>query len=94
MNTALKFSLEKNIIKLREYEVIKDHIDNSKLPFHLKDYFNKKDINKIISFMIKDKKNSTNKINLVLLKKIGLPISSMNFDKKHLQLFFQRQLNN
>ena len=44
--------------------------------------------------MIKDKKNSTNKINLVLLKKIGLPISSMNFDKKHLQLFFQRQLNN
>ena len=57
-------------------------------------YFNKKDINKIISFMIKDKKNSTNKINLVLLKKIGLPISSMNFDKKHLQLFFQRQLNN
>ena len=94
MNAALKFSLEKNIIKLKEYQVIKDHINNSKLPFHLKDYFNKKDINKIISFMIKDKKNSTNKINLVLLKKIGLPISSMNFDKKHLQLFFQRQLNN
>ena len=93
MNAALKFSLEKDILKLKEYQIIEDHISNSKLPFNLKDYFSKKDINKIISFMIKDKKNNSNKINLVLLKKIGSPVI-MNFDKKYLQLFFQKQLKN
>ena len=93
MNAALKFSLEKDILKLKEYQIIEDHISNSKLPFNLKDYFSKKDINKIISFMIKDKKNNSNKINLVLLKKIGSPVI-MSFDKKYLQLFFQKQLKN
>jgi 3-dehydroquinate synthetase len=34
-------------------------------------FFKKKEINKIISFMKKDKKNLNEKINLILIKKIG-----------------------
>ena len=37
----------------------------------IKKFFKKKDINKIISFMKKDKKNLNEKINLILIKKIG-----------------------
>ena len=94
MNAALKFSLEKNIIKLKEYQVIKDHIDNSKLPFHLKDYFNKKDIKKIISFMIKDKKNNTDKINLILLKKIGSANINNHYETRKIKNFLRQELVN
>ena len=34
-------------------------------------YFQKKDFNKIVSYMANDKKNNDSRINLILLKKIG-----------------------
>ena len=37
----------------------------------IKKFFKKKEINKIISFMKNDKKNLNEKINLILIKKIG-----------------------
>ena len=39
-----------------------------------------KDTKNILSFMKKDKKNNTNKINLVLLKQIGSPIFKLQFN--------------
>ena len=44
--------------------------------------------------MINDKKNSTNKINLILLKKIGTPLISKKFDKEKLKIFLNKELNN
>ena len=38
---------------------------------NIKKFFKKNEINKIVHFMKKDKKNINNKINLILLKKIG-----------------------
>ena len=92
MKTALNFSLKKKIISNHEYEIIYKHINNRKLSLNIKKYFKTKHINKIISFMIQDKKNDTDKINLVLLKKIGLPIIIKNFEKKYLKYFFKKQL--
>ena len=34
-------------------------------------YFKKKEIKKVLNFMIKDKKNLNNKINLILINRIG-----------------------
>ena len=42
--------------------------------------------------MKKDKKNSTNKLNLVLLKKIGSPIYKLQFDEKNIKLFLKKEL--
>ena len=42
--------------------------------------------------MIKDKKNNTDKINLILLKKIGFPIIDKTYDKYKLQIFFKKEL--
>ena len=53
-----------------------------------------KDINNIISFMLKDKKNTSTKINLVLLKKIGSPIFSKQYAKKSIEFFFKDYLRN
>ena len=43
--------------------------------------------------MLKDKKNNSNKINLVLLKKIGSPIINKEYSKKSLGLFLKNELN-
>ena len=94
MKTALNFSLRRKIISNHEYEIINKHMENKKLSLNIKKYFKTKHINEILSFMIQDKKNETDKINLVLLKKIGLPIIKKNFEKKYLKYFFQKQLIN
>ena len=44
--------------------------------------------------MIKDKKNNSDKINLVLLKKIGLPIINKEYKKDSLGKFMTIQLRN
>ena len=87
MNTALKFSYNKNFLKKHEYNLIVSHMIKSKLPNSIKNYFSSKDVKKIISFMIKDKKNVTKNINLILLKKIGSPIINMAYKEKYLKIF-------
>ena len=42
--------------------------------------------------MLKDKKNSSDKINLILLKKIGSPIIDKEFRKSNLSLFLKNEL--
>ena len=94
MKTALNFSLETKLINKREYYSIIDHIDNSDLPSSASKFFSPKDRNKILTFMAKDKKNRSNKINLVLLKKIGSPIINKEYSKKKIGLFLKVFLRN
>ena len=49
---------------------------------NFKKFFNKKEINKIIYFMKKDKKNLNEKINLILIKKIGKVMKPGSFTAK------------
>ena len=44
--------------------------------------------------MKKDKKNNNNKINLILLKKIGNPILGLNFNQKKIGYFIRNELIN
>ena len=78
----------------REYYSILDHIDNSDLPSSVRKFFNPNDVNKILNFMAKDKKNRSNNINLVLLKKIGAPIINKEYSKKKIGLFLKIFLRN
>ena len=54
----------------------------SKLPSNIKNYFSYKDLNKILTFMMKDKKNVSKKINLILLKKNRINNSIKNIVPK------------
>ncbi len=94
MKTALNFSLRENMLSKNEYNLILNHIDNSGISVSIKKYFSIKDLNKILSFMIKDKKNNSEKINLVLLKKIGKPIFNKQYSKKKLGIFMKKILTN
>ena len=94
MKSALDFSLNNNLLKKNDYNSIINHITSSNLPSSIKKFFKLKDINKIIFFMLKDKKNNSDKINLVLLKKIGLPIINKIYTRKKLSIFLKNQLIN
>jgi 3-dehydroquinate synthase/shikimate kinase/3-dehydroquinate synthase len=81
-------------MKKKEHGSIFNHITNLKLPSNINKFFSAKDLNKILSFMLKDKKNYSEKINLVLLKKIGSPVIDKEFNKKSLAIFLKSELIN
>ena len=94
MYSALKFSLKYNFIGKKEYDLIVNHFKKSNLPFSLKNYFKHKQLSKILKFMLKDKKNNDDKINLILLKRIGTPIRNKVYTKNNLKLFLKKELIN
>ena len=71
MIAAGDLSNKKKLLSLKELTLIKKHYKNLKLLMNIKKIFKKNELNKIIHFMKKDKKNVSNKISLILLKKIG-----------------------
>ncbi len=92
--SALKFSYSKKILRSNECDLIINHLKKFKLPFSLRKYFTIKDLKKILYFMMTDKKNNSNQINLVLLKRIGQPIHNYKFSKNILSSFLKRELTN
>ena len=94
INSALKFSYLKKILKSNEYDFIIKHLKKYQLPFSIKRYFSIKDLKKILYFMTTDKKNNSNQINLVLLKKIGHPVTNSKFSKNILSSFLKKELMN
>ena len=94
MKSALNFSLKNDLIQKSDYKTIISHISKANLPSKIKNFFKIKDLNKILSFMVKDKKNNSDKINLVLLKKIGYPIINREYKKNILAKFLKNELRN
>ena len=94
MQSALNFSLKNSLIQKKDCHSILMHISKANLPSKIKKFFKIRDLNKILSFMAKDKKNYSNKINLVLLKKIGQPIINKEYKKNDLSKFLKSELRN
>ena len=94
IKSAIKFSLKQKLIKNVEYYSIISHINKLKLPLNIKEYFFLNNSNKILSFMIKDKKNNTDKINLILLKKIGSANINNHYETRKIKNFLRQELVN
>jgi len=71
MIIASELSNKKKLLSFKELLLIRKHYLSLKLPMNINKIFKKKELNKIIFFMKKDKKNINEKINLILLNKIG-----------------------
>ena len=92
IKTAAKFGLLNKILSINDFELIKNHLNQLSLPSDIRKFFSVKNLNQLLSFMKKDKKNSTKKINLVLLKKIGSPVYKLQFEAKKIHLFLRKEL--
>jgi len=79
MMIASKLSYKKKLLSLKDLTLIKKHYISLNLPMNINKFFKRKEINKIIHFMKKDKKNLNEKINLILIKKIGKTTKPNNF---------------
>ena len=82
------------MIQKNDYKSIITHISKANLPSKINKFFKIRDLNKILSFMIKDKKNNSDKINLVLLKKIGYSVINQEYRKNILAEFLKNELRN
>ena len=92
--TALKFSFNMKLIKFMDFNYIVNHIYNLKLPSDIKDFFSVNDLNKILNFMYKDKKNVSKKINLILIKKIGSMDINKEYTGSKIKKFLKNELTN
>tara|TARA_Y100000590_G_C15603594_1_gene971083 strand:+ start:228 stop:1337 length:1110 start_codon:yes stop_codon:yes gene_type:complete len=71
MILATRLSVEKKICSYSTLDKIENFYKTNGLLKNLKVFFSKKYLNKMINFMLIDKKNYDNKINLIFLKRIG-----------------------
>ena len=92
--SAITFSLKTKLLSKKNYLKIKNHYFKFNLPNKINDYFSIKDIKKIVLLMKKDKKNTNNFINLILLKNIGKVKLNLIFKDKKIYNFFKNQLIN
>ena len=92
MMEASKFAYKKKLLPLKDLILIKQHYKNLNLPMNIKKHFRRNEIKKIISFMKKDKKNINEKVNLVLIKKIGKIIkpNSINVNGQEIKNFLMQ----
>ena len=86
------YKKQNKILNKKEFELINNHLNNLNLPRNINKFFSLKNLNTLLSFMKKDKKNNTKKISLVLLKRIGSPVYKLQFNEKTINLFLKKEL--
>ena len=94
MKSAFEFSHNKKLINYNEFYSAIKHLNNSYFPISIKSYFSMKKVDRIVSFMMRDKKNNSKNIKLMLIKKIGGPIIEKEFNSVSIKLFLRRLLTN
>ena len=94
MKSALEFSHNKKMIKDKEFYSAIKHLNNSYFPISIKSYFSMKKVDRIVSFMMRDKKNNSKNIKLMLIKKIGGPIIEKEISDVTVKLFLKKSLIN
>ena len=92
IKNALEFSYQKKLLKSKSYQIIKNHLKKIPLKKNFKQLFNERDVNKIISFMKSDKKNNSEKINIILIKDFGKIKTNWQVDKSTLRKFLSSEL--
>ena len=76
---ATRLSVLKKICKLNTLREIEEIYFKNKLTYTTKDFVNTKNILSLIPFLKNDKKNNDDKINFILLKKIGVTTEPNTF---------------
>ena len=94
MKSAFEFSHDKKFISRKEFDSAVKHLNYSYFPISIKNFFTIKKINQIIFFMMRDKKNNSKNIKLMLIKKIGGPIIEKEFSANTVKIFLKKQLIN
>ena len=93
LKNSINFSRKLKKVSTKNYQLINNHLNRIKLKPEIYKLIKKIKISKIINFMKSDKKNTSNKINLILLNDFGR--IQINYQAKISQLknFLVEELN-
>ena len=83
-----------SFINPEDFNFILEHFKKAKISYNINKFFSKSDTNKIVSYMQNDKKNNSEKINLVLLRKIGSIDLKKKFSQQKIRFFIKEKLLN
>ncbi len=88
---ATRFSFYRKICKKKTLEDILNIYDKNFLKYDFNKFIRKNNLNKFVNLMKKDKKNSDEKINFMLLKRIGrtTPPDSQKIASEHIKDFLK-----
>ena len=90
---AVNFSKEKKIISYSNSELINNHFKKIEIKNKYQNLFSRRKITSILNFMKSDKKNKSDKINLILIRNFGQ--LNINYQAKsgELNKFLLKELN-
>ena len=89
---AITLSAENKFLSKKKFNLIYNHLSKIPMKHEFNKLFKKKDLNKIILYMKSDKKNNSNKINLILIKDFGKIKTDFQIDSIKLKKFLISQL--
>ena len=93
ISSASRFSHENKILGINELNLISKHIKKINENLSLNSFFKKNHIKKITKFMSVDKKNSDDKVNLILINRIGKVNFNNKFKLKKIESFLFNYFN-
>ncbi len=93
IKNAVEFSFEKKFLSKKKFNTILSHINRIEMKPKIKTLFKKKHVSKIMNYMKSDKKNNSNKINLILIKDFGKIIVDFQIIPSNLKKYISNSLN-
>ena len=93
IKNAVDFSFKKKILSKQKLNIILNHINKIGVKQEVQKLFKKKHVSKILSYMKSDKKNSSNKINLILIKDFGKIVIDFQISPLNLKKYISSILN-
>ena len=93
IKNSIKLSKKKRMLSKNKYRLINDHIKKIPLKKKFNTIFKKKDLNEILIFMKADKKNISNKINIIVMKDFGKIKTDFYINDNILKKFLLLELN-
>ena len=93
IKSAAEFSYKRKFYQKEKFKIILNHIDKIEMRSKINNLFKKKHASKILKFMENDKKNNSNKINLVLIKDFGKIKVDFQISSSSLKKYISNSLN-
>ena len=93
IKNAIKYSKKIKLLSGKNYILINNHLNKLKINKKFQQIFKIKDLDKILKFMKLDKKNKSDKVNLILIKSFGQIKTNYQTNHNNIKKFLYKEFN-
>ena len=91
IKNAIKYSKQIKLLSKKNYILINNHLNKIEINKKFKQIFKIQDLNKILTFMKLDKKNKSDKVNLILIKNFGQIETNYQTNYSNIKKFLNKE---